>query len=357
MLRFSGKQSYYALDGQHRLKAIKSLLQPEDESERIEPPPGFEDEEISVLMVLRYEDTEEDEWLRAYRRLFSYLNRYAKPTDPDTNIIMDEDDLFAILTRRLIAEHDFFRAPGRHAESLRVQTKGRPLKEGTSHFTSLQQLYDLNEALLTTPLRGNVGWGPEEGADRIREVKQFKRFRPPEDYIDDLFDELVLYWDALIGAIPALGRKPSQSRNHQAENSNGEDEDNVLFWPIGQAMMIRVARALLDRNLPDPGEPGLEDARAALSPLGAVEWRLHRVPWRGLLLVSVIDGRSKGRKWAMRNENRKGAVDVGTRVLRWITGCDQRNESEEEELREEWEDLLVLSPGESPEGWWEQVRP
>ncbi len=142
VLRFSGGQNYYALDGQHRLNAIKTLLQPEDESERVDPPPGFENEEISVLMVIRPSEPTEEQWLSSYRRLFSSLNRYAKPTDKDTNIIMDEDDIFAILTRRLIANHDFFKAPGRHLESFRVQTKGRPLKEGTPYFTSLQQLYD-----------------------------------------------------------------------------------------------------------------------------------------------------------------------------------------------------------------------
>ena len=217
VLRFSGDQNYYALDGQHRLKAIKTLLQPEDETERVEPPRGFANEEVSVLMVIRPPESSEDDWLESYRRLFSSLNRYAKPTDSDTNIIMDEDDVFAILTRRLIATHNFFRAPGRHIESLRVQTKGRPLKEGTSHFTSLQQLYDLNENLLTTPFRVNTGWGPGPEAERTNDVRQFKRFRPPDDYADELFDELVLYWDALIEAIPDLGLNPSDVRNHQAD--------------------------------------------------------------------------------------------------------------------------------------------
>ena len=175
------------LDGQHRLKAIKTLLQPDDESERVEPPRGFEDEEVSVLMVIRPEESSEDDWLKAYRRLFSSLNRYAIPTDADTNIIMDEDDIIAILTRHLIASHAFFKAPGRHLESLRIQTKGQPLKEGTSHFTSLQQLYSLNETLLTTHLRMNKGWGTGK-RKLFPSSRNFKRFRPSEDYIESLFE-------------------------------------------------------------------------------------------------------------------------------------------------------------------------
>lgn len=356
VLRFSGDQNYYALDGQHRLKAIKTLLQPDDESERMEPPRGFENEEISVLMVIRPPESSEDDWLESYRRLFSSLNRYAKPTDSDTNIIMDEDDVFAILTRRLIATHNFFRAPGRHIESLRVQTKGRPLKEGTSRFTSLQQLYDLNENLLTTPFRVNTGWGPGPEAERTHDVRQFKRFRPPDDYADELFDELVLYWDALIDAVPDLGLNPSDVRNHQADGADGEAADNVLFWPIGQDVMVSVARALLDRGLDDPNAPTLDQAVTALAPLGRVDWGLHHLPWRGLLLVSAFNRRTNSRRWAMRNEGRKQATDTAKRVLRWITGYYQTNEREEEELRNEWEEQLLLPPDESTAGLWNEVR-
>ena len=356
VLRFSGEQSYYALDGQHRLKAIKTLLQPEDEAERVEPPTGFENEEISVLMVIRPSESTEDDWLSSYRRLFSSLNRYAKPTDNDTNIIMDEDDIFAILTRRLIATHVFFRAPGRHIESLRVQTKGRPLKEGTSHFTSLQQLYDLNENLLTTPFRVNTGWGPGVETERINDVRHFKRFKPSEEYIEELFVELVLYWDALIEAIPDLKRNPSESRNHQAEGSNGGDADNVLFWPIGQDVMVSVARALLDSKLDDPSAPELEQAVMTLKPLGKIDWRLHHLPWRGLLLASTFDARSNSRKWTMRNEGRKQATDNAKRVLRWLTGLYQANEQEEAALSQEWQELLMLPPDELTGELWEQVR-
>ena len=356
VLRFSGDQDYYALDGQHRLKAIKTLLQPEDESERVEPPIDFANEEISVLMVIRPPESADDDWLTSYRRLFSSLNRYAKPTDRDTNIIMDEDDIFAILTRRLIASHDFFKAPGRHIESLKVQTKGRPLKEGTSHFTSLQQLYDLNETLLTTHLRANVGWGPAPEAERNGDIRQFVRFRPPEDYVEELFEEIVLYWDALIEAVPDLSLNPSEARNHQADGSDGNVGDNVLFWPIGQDVMVSVARPLLNIGLDYPDSPTLEQATEVLRPLGKVEWGLHQAPWRGLLLVSVLDGRSNTRKWAMRNESRKQAVDTAKRILRWVTGHYQPDAREESDLRLEWEDQLRLPPDENAENLWEEVR-
>ena len=337
VLRFSGSQSYYALDGQHRLKAIKTLLQPEDESERVDPPTDFANEEISVLMVIRPTDTPEEEWLTSYRRLFSSLNRYAKPTDRDTNIIMDEDDIFAILTRRLISSHDFFKAPGRHLDSFRVKTSGRPLREGTSHFTSLQQLYDLNQTLLTTHLRSNKGWGTDPEAEREGDANRFKRFRPSETYIEDLFVELQFYWDAIIEAIPDLALNPSDAKNHQADGSDGGVADNLLFWPIGQDVMISVARALLDDS-PETLTP--ERAKTALAPLGAVDWRLHQVPWRGLILVYARDTG----KWSMRNEDRKLATDTAKLMLRWMIGNVQFNEQEEANLKDRWQARLGSLP-------------
>lgn len=353
VLRFSGDPKYYAMDSPHRLKAIKTLLLPEDESEREEPPSGFENEEISVLMVVRPADSTEEDWLASYRRLFSSLNRYTKPTDRDTNIIMDEDDLFAILTRRLIATHEFFKAPGRHLESVRVQTKGRPLREGTSHFTSLQQLYDMNEVLLTTSLRSNTGWGDGPEAERVINLKHFMRFRPPEGYLDRLFEELKLYWDALIAVVPDLALSPSDARNHQADGSNGKTADNVLFWPIGQEVMTAVARALLDKRLPSPDEPTLEHAKRALNPLAKVDWRLHCVPWRGLLLVFSSDTK----KWSMRNDDRKNAIRASEQLLRWITGIYQPTEQEEDKLKSVWKARLgPLPEDDSLDVMWEQIR-
>ena len=352
VLRFSGAQTYYALDGQHRLKAIKTLLQPDDESERIEPPANFENEEISVLMVIRPPESAEEDWLMSYRRLFSSLNRYAKPTDADTNIIMDEDDIFAILTRRLIASHDFFKAPGKHLDSLRVQTRGAALKEGTSFFTTLRQLYAMNEQLLATPAREAQGWGPGPVAERVDDPKRFKRFRPPEDYIDAMADELNVYWNALVAIIPDLGLDPAAAKNHQSAGLDREVADNALFWPIGQEVMISAARALLNQRLETPESPTREQAEAALSPLAKVKWNLHDAPWRGLLLVPA----TSKRKWSMRSESRKPAVETAKRLLRWLIGYYQLEAKEEETLRKEWEGLLILPPNEDREGLWDQIR-
>ena len=117
VLAFDGTHHYYALDGQHRLAAIKRLIDPKAEKPVLAPR-NFGTEEVSVIVVVPKTDETNDSFMLRYRRLFGNLNRHAKTTDQVTNIIMDEDDVFAILTRRIITDHAFFQS-GRVAEGFR----------------------------------------------------------------------------------------------------------------------------------------------------------------------------------------------------------------------------------------------
>ena len=349
VLKFDGTQKYYALDGQHRLSAIKTLL------DRNNPfsdgaPENFENDELSVIVIVPSQ--EDSDFLPKYRRLFSNLNRYAKPTDTATNIIMDEDDTFAILTRRLITEHDFFKSEGRQIKSRRIKTqKGKNLKSTDSYFTSLETLYEMNIALLSSERRLPKGWGPIPDAGE--DLKTFKRFRPTEEYIDSLYEELKMYWDALIAEIPDLQKSPPLMRVHHIELVEGEEmTDHLLFWPIGQQLLAEIARALLDNNIPTSATPTADSACTALKGLGRLEWRLHQAPWRYLLLVRNARG-----DWAMRNEERKEAVRCGRKIQQWIIGLKELDESGVEELKRFWSSMLIPQlRGEDRDKMWKRVE-
>ncbi len=348
VLKFDGSQKYYVLDGQHRLSAIKTLL---DRSDPLSDgaPTDFENDEFSVIVIVPSQQDSNETFIQKYRRLFSNLNRYAKSTDTDTNIIMDEDDTFAIITRRLITEHAFFQAPGRQRESLRIKTKGKNLTKNDSHFTSLSALYDMNIALLSSSEREPGGWGPirAEGQN----LKSFMRFRPSEEYIDKLYAELVVYWEALLAEIPDLRKEPRQMRVHELEEVEDET-DHLLFWPIGQQMLAEVVRELLDIRLPDIATPTPYTVSEALKGLGQLEWRLHQAPWQYLFLVRNASG-----NWTMRNETRKEAIRCGRRIQQWVIGLDALDKGGIERLKALWESMLI--PAQSKEEcdqMWQQVE-
>ena len=223
-LTFQVDPRYFALDGQHRLRAIQEVM-----ADPAGGPSGFADEQLSVIVVVREHQAVDDSlWLQRYRRLFSSLNRYAKPTDPDTNIIMDEDDVVAIVTRRLITDHEFFRAPDREKQSFRVQTKGKNVRSGASHFTSLQTLYEINKTMLMTAERRRK-WG------RPRELKAFLQFRPEESDIDRYYAEVAKCWEALLDAVPVLREPPEvNARTRAADGQRGGLSGSpavLAYWP------------------------------------------------------------------------------------------------------------------------------
>ena len=256
------------------MKSIKALIEGKEDG-LPEVPQGFLDEEISVIMLVRQEE-DDDEFLRRYRRVFSSLNRYAKPTDKNTNIIMDEDDVTAILTRRLLTEHSFFRWTGRPNTSPKLQTERKNIKSGESYFTSLQTLYGMNETLLSTPER-------EQSGVFKREAKQF---RLPEDDLESMYEELTRYWDALLDGVDVLKSDPAKMREHEVDGPNDDGlMSHLLFLPIGQEMSMRVFRVLLNRRLTNIGNPDPSEIKDCASVLSHVDWNLRNPPWAGLLLV------------------------------------------------------------------------
>ena len=322
VLRFDGRQKYYALDGQHRLSAIKNLMDRNSEAWRLAPK-GFADEQISVIVVVPAEDEDNEEFLQRYRRLFGNLNRYAKQTDLVTNIIMDEDDVFAILTRRLITDHEFFQARiDREKESFRVKTRpGKNLRPGDSFYTSLATLYEMNILLLRSRERQNDEWSRSS-------LKMFKRFRPADDEVDSLYEELEDYWNALIEILPALTSDPPTMRQHDVEGS-----DSGLFWPICQELMAQLARDLLD----DGAAQGRTSTRDCLQPMGQLCWELHHVPWRHMVLIRDPIRHT----WKMRSEDRKPAIDVTKEILWFQCGIAPLGKDGLRDLRDRWEVLLT----------------
>ena len=346
VLSFGDEPRYYALDGQHRVAAIKLLV---NRAAGVEPPEGFDEDLLSVIVVLREEhDVADGEWMRRYRRLFSSLNRYAKPTDRDTNIIMDEDDLFAIVTRRLITEHEFFQAPGPERKSFRVLTKGKNLRVGASHFTTLQSLYEVNKTLLETRERQVRGWSPDQKKLNIQ-------VRPDEEDIDGYYDELVNYWEAILKALPVLWEPPTKMRNHDVEAPDpAKAVDHLLFWPIGQELFADLVRDVLDGAFPETGYEQVDMMATELRRVARIPWELHGVPWRYLLLVPTAQDELS---WRMRNEDRDDALKLAYRLLCWFVGRETLNEDETRELRQEWQKWLIRPElgGRSFDEMWEEI--
>ena len=86
----------YPLDGQHRLKAIKFAIEGVDEEnkkiEGLTLDSSLADEEVTVILI-RHDK-------HKARKIFTKVNRYAKPTTTAINLVIDDHDIIAVLSRK-----------------------------------------------------------------------------------------------------------------------------------------------------------------------------------------------------------------------------------------------------------------
>ena len=328
VLRFDGSEKYYALDGQHRLLAIKELLEASADAE-YSAPDGFENEEYSVLIVTQQSEQTEGEFLIRQRRLFSHLNRYAKAMDRATTLVMEEDDAIAIVTRRLIAEHVFFNwFVDLNDNICRIRCRGgQSIPAGENTFTTIISLYEMNKVLLETRTRNSD------------DIKNLVLNRPNDDELDSLYDELSNYWDAILETVPALKTDyPMFMRTNFVEDGETDEgqrySNHMLFRPLMQPGFCRVVRLLFNRGCEDRWND-VGSLVQALLPLKDIDYRLHQYPWNCLLVVPNNQGTTK-----MRDETRKPAALLAQKILTFMVRDSIPDPEEYEQLYEEWTDML-----------------
>ena len=349
VLMFDGEERYYALDGQHRLRAIKEMMDSSSEANRYAPK-DFASEEISIVIMVPEGAESESQFMVRFRRLFGHLNRYAKPMDMATSIIIDEDDVFAIVTRNLFVEHPFFKTVGADFDSKVVDTRrGSNLKEHQAHFTKLEILYEINRRLLSSNKRAN-GWGLEG-----LEIKEFMTMRPDEQEIDGYYKELADIWSAMLEAIPDLNLDPAKMKNHSVVNldDKGEERDHLLFWPIGQKMLANLVRDRIDQA-PDKDKADLKGLVRILKPLASVPWDLDMPPWKNFVLIPSDSDNAD--KWVMRTEQRDKVMALAESMIRALLD-KSTDEDVLEDIRSKWGSYLIpaKSEKEKKELWQETL--
>lgn len=316
ILQLDGKETLFAIDGQHRVEGIKKALEKND---------TLKTDEVSVIFVAH--QIERDGMERT-RRLFTTLNRYAKPVKKSEIIALDEDDTIAIITRKLVEEHPLFcdrflfsaelesdsclekqeileliqeefhltKIPLSRNTTVSVKqkdfvwliidydrqqtytvrkeksklgvyyqkistakTKAIYPKDG-NNITSIITLYDVLETVLREK---GKGW------------HNFKKFRPIPSIISQYYSRAVQFWDTMIDHFPPLKEfketLPGKSVAGQYRTKSG---GNLLFRPVGLEMVASVIREATNQ--------GIEE-KEAIKRIANTPMDLADEPWVGLL--------------------------------------------------------------------------
>ena len=253
VLDFEGNEKIFPVDGQHRVEGIKAAL---------EQQPELEKETVSIILIGHKTTTE---GMQRSRRLFSTLNRYARPVKLNDIIALDEDDTVAIITRFLLEEYPLF--TGKRVNN--AEQKAIPETDKNA-FTSLITLYQCNVELLKFYLKEQRNVNPTKPY-----LTEFLRFRRSEDEINKIKEFILAYWNCMVENINVIQEFLSTEEKPADKFRNSETGGSLLFRPVGILPFVSTTLDIVQRT-----QHGLAKILLKFNQVNLV---LNRSPWAQVL--------------------------------------------------------------------------
>ena len=221
LLELTGKEKIFPVDGQHRVEGIKHVLSETQD---------FNNERIPVILIGHKND---DNGMKRARRLFSTLNRYAKPVSKRDIIALDEDDAVAIISRELIENHQLFE----NDRILDSKSKAIPENNKTA-FTTIITFYECNYELLHLFLDDKIVLNSDDKKMKgSSKAKEYIRFRPNQNELEEYISLCFSFWDSLSSEMDVVReyiRKPPSTED--LRNRNG---GSLIFRPAALIPFIK----------------------------------------------------------------------------------------------------------------------
>lgn len=248
LLDFTGNEIIFPVDGQHRVEGIKAAVSENS---------SLKDDQISVIFIGH---SNNPEGLERTRRLFTTLNRYAKPVKKSDIIALDEDDLVAITTRYLVDNHILF-----NGKKISLE---RTLQEvDQTSFTTIETLYDCNNFLLNNYLKDKA----------IKsKISDFKTCRPSDEVIMDFQEICMNFWNSVIQNFDVLNNYADNVIELPAADFRNRAGGHLLFRPIGLSTFVKSITNIKQKQ---NSLTYLE----ILNYFNDVEMILSSYPWNGVL--------------------------------------------------------------------------
>jgi DNA sulfur modification protein DndB len=300
ILKLAGTEHLFMLDGQHRLAGIQQAIQKK---------PELADEEVSVIFVAHHETSDGRE---RTRRLFTTLNKKAVPVHKGEIIALDEDDVMAITTRRLVREYPLFQG-----SKVSSSTTNNIPRNDNKSFTTLAALYDVLEIIFV-----------KIKAEHDR--KTLKGDKPDtfisEKQLDNYYSYAVSFFDELANSFPVIAELYSTNESDldtfvsKYRHNNG---GHVLFRPVGLKAVTEAICAIAQ----------IKTLKETLQLIANCPVELSASPYRDVLF-RVADGKVL----------HKG-VSLTSRLLQYMLG-QPLNNKQHDKLIEDYCKALGISEDE-----------
>lgn len=218
-LHLTGNEKLFAIDGQHRVSGIKHVLQSDNINE------DLNNESVTAIFVGH--DTSSDQGILRTRRLFTTLNKKARPVSKAATIALDEDNGFAVVTRKIIDKFWLFEDNRNH---ITYTSTGSIPANSETLITSVVGLYEI-----TKDLHQSSG------------KKKFESVRPNDAEIEQFIQECINFFEALLDKVDGF-KKVFVDHSRTANEYRSEENNHLLFRPVGQRAFARAAQILISRG-------------------------------------------------------------------------------------------------------------
>lgn len=224
ILSFNGDETIFPVDGQHRVEGIKAALKEKE---------LLQDKTIPVMLIGH---NATPQGMERSRRIFSTLNRYAKPVLLGDIIALDEDDAVAIITRDLLEDYPLFlndRIKATNSKSIPAGDKRA--------FTSLMTLYSCHfELYKAFMFAANIS---------DSKVKESLKVRPNDETLLDIKNFIISFWNMFIDTFEELSSYIADvSENAAGEFRSRENGGNIIFRPVTLYPLIQNIVRIYKKN-------------------------------------------------------------------------------------------------------------
>ena len=259
----------FALDGQHRLHALRTVIAGGHTPRLGLPVSGPYSDEVrgDMLSVIFLEFSTKEK----ARRIFNKVNRYAKPTSKATNILISEDDGLSIIARCLASLDD----PQKFDSTLEppiplrlssgkptVATETNTLKPSDPSLTTLEVIQKSVETI-----RAATGHPPlDEGSTIVR---------PDDELLRAAYKDCARWWFALVNEFEPF--RAGFNRPYMIPDFREYSyKYSVAFRPVGQEAIVKGMMEAHHLTRLGPAE--------LVRRMNKLDWRLESSVWEGILL-------------------------------------------------------------------------
>ncbi len=294
-LTLTGGEILFPIDGQHRLRAIQYAIDGKDSSGK--DLPDFEaSSELAqedVVIILFKFNTETS------RKIFTKVNKYAKPTTKAQNLITDDDDVAAVITRKVANEVIGARM---------VNFKNNTLTNNSVEFTTLATLYECVGSILDA-MHGKIDRTTRP--DREKEKLYIKN-------AEEKFETLVENIDHFKTILTHIDESGDDRRK----------ELRTQILPAKPIVQLCIVKAFLEIKYGIKTKDGRKATDAEIfAGLNSIDWSMENKNWQKILMngQKIMAGR--------------GTINLATNFIIYFSGFMPKDK--ELELLEQYKNCFT----------------